>query len=189
MDKGDFLKPYSAGHKGKFIAKDNLFAPQGLKKKGPQELPYTDEIVKYSLRSRPGTGTATSKDGRAASPEGVPRRAGTGSRRSGGAVDEKKELKPHETKQHWNSEMEGDMRHPYDRIQVEKQSGEIRNISAWYSSSNPGSRTNTPSESGLKGWNAGEVTMKKTAAGFMAKLDGSGSLDIASGTSCNLPGL
>ena len=89
-----------------------------------------------------------------------------------GAIDSKKELKPHETKQHWNSETEGDVRHPYDRIQIEPQSGEIKNISAWYSSSNPGTRTNTPSESGLKGWNAGEVTMKKTGSGFMAKLGG-----------------
>lgn len=174
VDKGDFLKPYSAGHKSKFIAKENLFAPHGLKKKGPQELPYTDEIAKYALSSRPGTGTATSKEGGAGSPEGS-RRPGTGSKRSGGAIDEKKERKAHERKQHWNSETEGDMRHPYDRIQIERQSGEIKNISAWYSTSNPGARTNTPSESGHKGWNAGEVTMKKTAAGFMAKLDGQNS--------------
>jgi hypothetical protein len=94
-------------------------------------------------------------------------------------------------KQHWNSEPVDDQRHPNDRIQIEKQSGEIINQHAWHSMSNPGSRVNTPGGGGgaggsnyppgggggalLKGWNAGDITMKKTAAGFVAKKTGSAS--------------
>jgi hypothetical protein len=58
IDTNHFLKPYSAGHKSKHVAKENIFAPSGMKKKGPEVLPFTDELAKYQLGTRPGTGAS-----------------------------------------------------------------------------------------------------------------------------------
>ena len=74
-------------------------------------------------------------------------------------------------KQHWNSDPVGDTRHPNDRIRVNKDSGEIINMHAWHSDSNPGSRMSTPLADGLKGWNAGEITQRKAGSGFITKIN------------------
>ena len=55
----EFMKPYSVGLKSKSLAQENLFAPQGLQKRGPEELPHTADLAKYKLTSvgRPSTGS------------------------------------------------------------------------------------------------------------------------------------
>ena len=55
----EFMKPYSVGLKSKRLAQENLFAPQGLQKRGPEELPHTADLAKYKLTSvgRPSTGS------------------------------------------------------------------------------------------------------------------------------------
>ena len=47
----EFMKPYSVGLKSKRLAQENLFAPQGLQKRGPEELPHTADLAKYKLTS------------------------------------------------------------------------------------------------------------------------------------------
>ncbi len=172
-----FLKPYSAGLKSKRLAQENLFAPRGLEKKGPEELPHTAELAKYQLTvsQRPSTGSRVNTAGTNPGMSREVRREGSrgGARvpRASKSGEETREKEEELMKQHWNSEPMGDKRHPNDRIRVDSATGEITNVHAWHSEKNPGSRMNNPSADGLKGWNAGKITMRKAGSGYITKLN------------------
>ena len=73
----------------------------------------------------------------------------------------------------WNSDDVNPL-HPSDRLVIDGTSGTIINVNAWHS--NPGSRANTPSALGIKGWNANIPILKKFAAGYTSEVDESGAL-------------
>ena len=154
-----FIKPNSAG---KIHARANVFAPGGAEL-AEKVLPHSTDLAvqklgyQHSIRgSTPG------------SPNNTRTRISRAKKETFDGV-----VMPeisHTSSAKWNSDSLNPLNQE-DKINIDQSSGTIMNVNKWHS--NSGSRSNTPSATGHRGWNANTPTTRKMAGGFVVSvLDG-----------------
>lgn len=153
------VKPNSAG--GKYYASSNVFAPKGVDL-ADKLLPHNNELSVQRLGALHAVRGSTP-----GSPNNMRTRIVLPDKAEilAPVMSNDPAVQLHSAK--WNSD-DFEPVNPLDKLEIDQTTGGIINVNAWHS--NPGSRGNNPSASGIKGWNANTPVTRKMAGGFVVSV-------------------
>jgi len=158
-NRNRIMKPNASG--GKYLASQNLFAPKGANL-AEKLLPHHNDLAVQRLGSlHAARGSTPGSPNNMRTRILLPDKTET----LAPVMPNDPAVQLHSVK--WNSD-DFEPVNPLDKLTIDRSTGGIINVNAWHT--NPGSRGNTPSASGVKGWNANTPVARKMAGGFVVSV-------------------